>query len=166
MSRLGSCATAGDKKLLAFPVYPGVTELDLVGPLTVLRDMKLGSPYRSVVVAQHLEPVATDARLQIVPAATFAEVYVMTAGVSAGKDMALYLAARLTDEPTARRVQAAIDHDPQPPFGSIIWAHVDRVPRLPRGAMSLVAPLATARPRRLLRAELRARRSAVASAPS
>ena len=25
------------EKLLAFPVYPGVTPLDLVGPLTVLR---------------------------------------------------------------------------------------------------------------------------------
>ncbi len=40
--------------------------------------------------------------------------------------MGLHLAARLTDEATARRVQLAIDYDPQPPFGRIDWAHVGR----------------------------------------
>jgi transcriptional regulator GlxA family with amidase domain len=42
--------------------------------------------------------------------------YVTGAGVSAGIDMALTLAARLTDEPTARGIQRTIEYDPQPPF--------------------------------------------------
>ena len=37
--------------------------------------------------------------------------FLMSAGVSAGIDMGLYLAARLTDEATARRVQLALDYD-------------------------------------------------------
>ncbi|QNP70213.1 DJ-1/PfpI family protein [Streptomyces roseirectus] len=41
---------------------------------------------------------------------------ITAAGVSAGIDMALYLAARLTDEHTARAIQLGIEYDPQPPF--------------------------------------------------
>jgi transcriptional regulator GlxA family with amidase domain len=41
---------------------------------------------------------------------------VTAAGVSSGIDMALRLAARLTDERTARAVQLGIEYDPQPPF--------------------------------------------------
>lgn len=40
------------------------------------------------------------------------------AGVSAGIDMALILAARLSDETTARAIQLAIEYDPQPPYDS------------------------------------------------
>ena len=39
------------------------------------------------------------------------------AGVSAGIDMALLLAQRLTDEITAQALQLMIEYDPQPPFG-------------------------------------------------
>jgi hypothetical protein len=46
--------------------------------------------------------------------------------VSAGIDMALALAARLTDEPTARMVQLAIEYDPHPPSGGIDWSQVNR----------------------------------------
>jgi transcriptional regulator GlxA family with amidase domain len=42
--------------------------------------------------------------------------FITSAGVSAGIDMALALTARLTDEPTARMVQLAIEYDPHPPF--------------------------------------------------
>jgi hypothetical protein len=52
--------------------------------------------------------------------------FITSAGVSAGIDMALALVARLTDEPTARRVQVAIEYDPHPPFGGIDWDQVDR----------------------------------------
>ena len=38
------------------------------------------------------------------------------AGVSAGIDMALYLAAKLTDQAYAEAVQLALEYDPQPPF--------------------------------------------------
>ena len=44
---------AKEKKLIAFPVYPGVTPLDLVGPLTVLRNMAR-TPYRTVVVGERV----------------------------------------------------------------------------------------------------------------
>ncbi len=52
--------------------------------------------------------------------------FITSAGVSAGIDMALALAARLTDEATARMVQLAIEYDPHPPFGPIDWNQVDR----------------------------------------
>ena len=38
------------------------------------------------------------------------------AGVSAGIDMALVLAARMTDELTAAAIQLSIEYDPQPPY--------------------------------------------------
>ncbi|MET8974361.1 DJ-1/PfpI family protein [Streptomyces sp. NPDC004539] len=41
---------------------------------------------------------------------------ITAAGVSAGIDMALHLAARLTDEHTAQAIQLGIEYDPQPPF--------------------------------------------------
>jgi transcriptional regulator GlxA family with amidase domain len=42
--------------------------------------------------------------------------YVTAAGVSAGIDMSLALAARLTDTPTAEEIQQSIEYDPAPPF--------------------------------------------------
>jgi cyclohexyl-isocyanide hydratase len=39
-------------------------------------------------------------------------------GVTAGIDFGLALAARLRGEDYARRVQLAVEYDPQPPFGS------------------------------------------------
>ena len=63
-----------EKQLIAFTLYPGVTPLDLVGPLTVLRDLKLGSPYRTVVVGERIEPLDTDTPLQMIPAQAFGEV--------------------------------------------------------------------------------------------
>src|SRR5919199_1841277 len=79
--------------------------------------------------------------------------FIMSAGVSAGIDMGLYLAARLTDEATARRVQLWLDYDPQPPFGRIDWSHLDPFARAIRAGLSLAAPVLTARPRRLMRRE-------------
>jgi putative intracellular protease/amidase len=43
---------------------------------------------------------------------------VTAAGVSAGIDMALTLAATIAGEPAARAMQLAIEYDPQPPFDS------------------------------------------------
>jgi transcriptional regulator GlxA family with amidase domain len=77
---------------------------------------------------------------------------IMSAGVSAGIDMALHLAARLTDEATARKVQRAIDYDPQPPWGGIDYAHIPLLPRAVRGAFGLAAPVVAGRARRLTRA--------------
>jgi transcriptional regulator GlxA family with amidase domain len=81
--------------------------------------------------------------------------FIMSAGVSAGIDMALYLVARLTDEATARRVQVALDYDPRPPFGDIDWANVPTAPRVVRGAIRLAAPVIAVKPKGLIREERR-----------
>ena len=62
-----------EKQLLAFPVYLGVMPLDLVGPLTVLRNLT-GTAYRTVVVGERTDRLPTDTALQVAPAATFADV--------------------------------------------------------------------------------------------
>jgi transcriptional regulator GlxA family with amidase domain len=43
---------------------------------------------------------------------------VTAAGVSAGIDLALWLAGEIAGEPTARAIQLMIEYDPQPPFDS------------------------------------------------
>jgi transcriptional regulator GlxA family with amidase domain len=55
--------------------------------------------------------------------------YVTAAGVSAGIDMALTLAAEIADERTAQALQLGIEYDPQPPFdaGSVRTAPADIV---------------------------------------
>lgn len=61
---------------------------------------------------------------------------VTAAGVSSGIDMALWLAARLTDERTAQGIQLAIEYDPQPPFrsGSTATASPELVDALRAGS--------------------------------
>jgi transcriptional regulator GlxA family with amidase domain len=44
--------------------------------------------------------------------------YVTAAGVSAGIDMSLALAARIAGDEVAQRIQLGIEYDPQPPFDS------------------------------------------------
>jgi transcriptional regulator GlxA family with amidase domain len=44
--------------------------------------------------------------------------YVTAAGVSAGLDMALWLAGEIAGEATAKAIQLVIEYDPQPPFDS------------------------------------------------
>jgi transcriptional regulator GlxA family with amidase domain len=231
-----------DQRTIAIVLYPGLTALDLVGPLQVLTELERFAPqYRTTVVGARQEPMTTDLGMSLVPQRTFDQVpnpdvvvvpggrggtiramsdpairqYVraaaasahvvgsvctgslilgavgllegrqattnwffsgalkplgatyhrrrwvedgnitMSAGVSAGIDWALHLVARLTDEATARRVQLAIDYDPQPPFGAIDWAHVPLAPRVMRRAIGLAAPVITARPKRLTKAERR-----------
>ena len=230
---------AGDEREIAFVLYPGLTVLDTVGPLQVLTMLQRLAPgYRPVTVWARHEPVSTDAGVAVVPDRTFEEVphpaivvvpggalptiramsdplvrdyvrsaaasaelvtsvctgslilgavgllegrdattnwfysrmlenlgaryhprrwvedgnLIMSAGVSAGIDMALHLAARLTDEATARRVQRAIDYDPQPPWGGIDYEHISPLPRAVRGAIGLTAPVISARTKRLTRA--------------
>ena len=240
----GCCATptagprdgCGRRQLIAFVIYPGLTILDLVGPLQVLTALERFAPqYRTVVVGATREPVPTDIGVPMVPDRTFDEVpnpaivlvpggalptiramndpvirdyvrtaaasadlvtsvctgslilgavgllegrdattnwfysgilerlgatyhvrrwveegnLIMSAGVSAGIDMALYLVARLTDEATARKVQLAVDYDPQPPYGGIDYADIPPVHRAMRGAVSLLAPAVAARTKRV-----------------
>lgn len=74
---------------------------------------------------------------------------IMSAGVSAGIDMGLKLAALLTDEATARQVQLSLDYDPQPPFGRLDYGEMGLSLRTRRAMGGLMAPLLTARPKRL-----------------
>src|SRR5687767_4125107 len=59
------------KKLIAFTLYNGVNPLDLVGPLTILRDLP---PYKTVVVGERIESMKSDASLRLMPALTFNDV--------------------------------------------------------------------------------------------
>jgi transcriptional regulator GlxA family with amidase domain len=237
-------ADRAGEQVIAFVIYPGLTILDMVGPLQVLTALERFAPqYRTVVVGATREPVPTDIGVQMIPDRTFDEVpnpavvlvpggalptiramndpvirayvrtaaasadlvtsvctgslilgavgllegrdattnwfysgilerlgatyhvrrwveegnLIMSAGVSAGIDMALYVVARLTDEATARKVQLAIDYDPQPPYGGIDYAAIPPVYRAMRGAVSLLAPAVAARTRRVSRHEQRDR---------
>jgi len=79
--------------------------------------------------------------------------FIMSAGVSAGIDMGLQLAARLTDETTARAVQLSLDYDPQPPYGRLDYDEMSFYLRSRRFIASLLAPMMTAKPKRLTREE-------------
>jgi transcriptional regulator GlxA family with amidase domain len=79
--------------------------------------------------------------------------FIMSAGVSAGIDMGLEFAARLTDEETAKKVQLWLDYDPQPPFGRLDYDDMGLALRAGRAYISLTAPLWTARPKRLTKRE-------------
>ncbi len=77
--------------------------------------------------------------------------FICSAGVSAGIDMALQLAARLTDEETARRVQRSLGYDPHPPFGGIDYDHLGAWAGTVRAGLSVAAPMIAAKPKRLTR---------------
>lgn len=199
-------------KTLAFVLYPGITPLDMVGPLQVLSALAQIDPsFEVVVVGRDLRPSGTDTPLKLTPSHTFDDVpepfalivpggmeptfaaladetllgwiteaartaeiigsvctgslilgaaglldghratthwaarhllpafgatpvaerwvesgrVLTAAGVSAGIDMALHLAERLSGEQAARTVQLLIEYDPQPPRGGIDWASTD-----------------------------------------
>src|SRR5919199_1269224 len=70
----GTAMAAKEQKIVACTLYPGVTPLDLIGPLTVLRELGFGWPFRTVVVGERTEPVATDTPLRLMAEQTFDEV--------------------------------------------------------------------------------------------
>ncbi len=229
-----------NEKTIAFVLYPGLTAFDLTGPLQVISQLAIAHPeIRPVVVGERIEPMDTDAGVQIVPDETFAEAphpyalvvpggtrptfkamsnqalrdyvrtaaetaeivgsvctgalilasvgllegrqatthwachkvlesfgaeylrkrwvedgkFITSAGVSAGIDMGLELAARLTDEETAKQVQLWLDYDPRPPFGALDYDDMGLALRAGRAWVSLATPLLTARPKRLTRQE-------------
>jgi transcriptional regulator GlxA family with amidase domain len=95
------------KRLLAFTLYPGVTPLDLVGPLTVLRKLGPGWPFQTVVVGGRIAPMDTDTPLQIIPAATFDEVPTPFAVIVPGGGPAAVKA--MHNEPLLAYVRAAAE---------------------------------------------------------
>ena len=65
------------QKTIAFVLYPGLTVLDLTGPLQVLTALSEIAPeYRTVVVAERVEPTDTDipGEMKVIPNNTFEEV--------------------------------------------------------------------------------------------
>ncbi|MEU6511274.1 DJ-1/PfpI family protein [Streptomyces sp. NPDC046942] len=59
-------------KTIAFVQYPGLTPLDIVGPLQVFSVLaQLVPGYTTVVVGERIEPMATDTPLSLVPSHTF-----------------------------------------------------------------------------------------------
>jgi transcriptional regulator GlxA family with amidase domain len=74
--------------------------------------------------------------------------FISSAGVSAGIDMALHLAARLTDEETSQHVQRSLGYDPHPPFGGMDYDHPGAI-SVARTGLSVAAPIIAAKPKRL-----------------
>ena len=64
-----------EPKTVAFVLYPGITLLDMVGPLQVFSVLQgFNDQYRPVVVAERLEPMPTDTPLTVIADKTFDEV--------------------------------------------------------------------------------------------
>jgi transcriptional regulator GlxA family with amidase domain len=51
--------------------------------------------------------------------------FITMAGVSSAIDTTLELVAKLRSEAAAKRTQAMIEYDPQPPFGAVDWSGTD-----------------------------------------
>jgi putative intracellular protease/amidase len=64
-----------EQKTVAFVLYPGLTLLDLVGPLQVFASLRqFNNQYRPVVVAERIEPMPTDGPLTVTADRTFGDV--------------------------------------------------------------------------------------------
>jgi transcriptional regulator GlxA family with amidase domain len=64
-----------EQKTVAFVLYPGLTLLDLVGPLQVFASLRrFNDHYRPVVVAERIEPMPTDGPLTVTADHTFGDV--------------------------------------------------------------------------------------------
>jgi len=200
-------------RTMAFVLYPGITVLDLVGPLQVLAQLdRLGMGFETVVVGAHTDPMPTDTALRLCADRTFADVpapwllcvpggeegtfraladpelidwvrtasaaatwttsvctgslvlgeagvlegrratshwvvrdrllpvygatpvperwvedgdVITAAGVSAGIDMALYVAERIVGPEIAAALRLGIEYDPAPPHGPLDWTGVE-----------------------------------------
>jgi transcriptional regulator GlxA family with amidase domain len=65
---------ADDIKQIAFVVYPGLTPLDLIGPLQTLAALpRIDPAFEVVVVGERLDVVPTDAVVKLAPSHTFDE---------------------------------------------------------------------------------------------
>jgi len=77
------CATGGGTmtdKIVAFVLYPGLTPLDLIGPLQVMTGLEVAERvygiqprHHVVVVAEHLDAVPTDTPVRVAATSTLDE---------------------------------------------------------------------------------------------
>ena len=64
--------TANDRKQIAFVLYPGLTPLDLIGPLQTLAPLpRIDPTFEVVVVAERDDVMPTDAVVKLAPSHTF-----------------------------------------------------------------------------------------------
>jgi transcriptional regulator GlxA family with amidase domain len=64
-----------EPKTIAFVLYPGITLLDMVGPLQVFSVLQgFNDQYRPVVVAERIEPMPTDTPLTVIADKSFDDV--------------------------------------------------------------------------------------------
>jgi transcriptional regulator GlxA family with amidase domain len=67
--------TATNTKTIAFVLYPGLTPLDLVGPLQALSPLpRIDPTFEVVVVGETLDVLPTDAVIRLAPSHTFDDV--------------------------------------------------------------------------------------------
>jgi transcriptional regulator GlxA family with amidase domain len=67
--------TATDSKTIALVLYPGLTPLDLVGPLQVLSPLpRIDPTFEVVVVGETLDVLPTDSVVRLAPSHTFDDV--------------------------------------------------------------------------------------------
>jgi putative intracellular protease/amidase len=85
----------------------------LLGAAGLLKDMPATSHWSELETLRGFGASSVGGRVVFGPEGSR---IVTAAGVSAGIDMALALAARIAGEETARAIQLGIEYDPQPPF--------------------------------------------------
>lgn len=102
---------------IAFVAYPGVTALDVVGPYEVLRNLPHAQVrfvwLRGRRATSHWLTLPALKAFGAIPVADERIVHqdniVTSAGVSAGLDLALWLAGQLGGEARAKAIQLAIE---------------------------------------------------------
>jgi putative intracellular protease/amidase len=68
-------AEAQNQKVIAFVLYPGLTALDMIGPLQVFRSLQRLDPrFQPVVVGARVAPMDSDTQLRMIPDKSFDEV--------------------------------------------------------------------------------------------
>jgi len=68
-------ADAQNQKVIAFILYPGLTALDMIGPLQVFRSLqRLAPQFQPVVVGARVAPMDSDTHLRMIPDKSFDEV--------------------------------------------------------------------------------------------
>ena len=68
----GGSMPADDRKQIAFVLYPGLTPLDLIGPLQTLAPLpRIDPTFEVVVVGERTDAVPTDAVVKMAPSHTF-----------------------------------------------------------------------------------------------
>ncbi|MGV9771385.1 DJ-1/PfpI family protein [Streptosporangium sp. NPDC003464] len=93
-------------KTVAFVLYPGITPLDLVGPLQVMSVFAFFDPsYEVVVAAETLQPLQTDTPLRLAPSHTFDQLDRPYAVIVPGGNGPTF--AAMADDGLLERIRAA-----------------------------------------------------------